>query len=145
MKLIMIVVGVVVIGVVLYLVSPWLLARRVTFIVPDDFRGLIRVYSATSGTPFRGRVNVSSSGEIAATDVSGKQEFQKITAEWKSGSQLEVRPIGDQTADRVFLWILSYPSKAEYYFFVGTLAELKAFWSTNYERLYGVPPRSRHP
>ena len=35
------------------------------------------------------------------------------------------------------LWILSYPGRPEYYFFVGTLAELKAFWSANYNGLYG--------
>jgi hypothetical protein len=138
MKIVLIAICIVVGGLVFYLASPWILARRVTFVIPDNFRGLIRVYSTSSGRPFRGTINVPTSGEIPASDVSGEQEFQKITAHWSSGAQLEIKPIGDQTPDKTFLWILSYPGKSEYYFFVGTLAELKPFWSANYNRLYGV-------
>ncbi len=81
------------------------------------------------------------SGEIPVSDITGKDEIQHIKARWHSGNKLETKLIGDQTQGKVFLWILSYPPKPEYYYFVGNLAELKEFWAANYNRLYAVPTK----
>jgi hypothetical protein len=111
MKIVLIVAGFVIVSAVLYLASPWMLARRVTFVIPDDFRGLVRVYSSSVGRPFHGTVAVPANGEIPASDVSGQPEAQRIKARWQSGGELEMKYIGDQTADKVFLWIMAVRSR----------------------------------
>lgn len=117
--------------------APWVLARRVEFTVPDDFRGLIEVYHVPSGERFRGTVIVPADGRIGVSAALRNSELRKIEARWSSGEALEIKSIGEQTAEGVYFWILSYPSRPVNYFFVGTLEDLKIFWEKHYQQLYG--------
>lgn len=125
-------------GLVYYFTSSMLMAQKIHFIVPDEFRGLITVRSAAGALDFSGKLVVPENGEILVSEISRDSKNYSITAEWNSGETLKVKSIGELIPDQIFLWILSYPSKPRMYFYVGTHQELKRFWEENYELLYAT-------
>lgn len=123
MKMILIVVGAVVL--VGFLFFSW---SSVAVIVPQDFRGLVKVVEASNGerlAPVFPRINVGANGVARIRSIERLRGFLRVTAGFANGkSELSNRREPDTAnPEKVFFWELPRSINREAYFYVGTSAQ----------------------
>lgn len=132
--------------VVLAITGREVMARNVTYVIPDGFRGFVNVVEDPASSS---KLSVSLNGVVVDVPESGRVEIQSIellrkwnvvSAQFESGEELEVRIPNVHDEDGFAFWIMGVPAGERLYAFVGTRGEVREFVEKQENRIYRSPP-----
>jgi hypothetical protein len=118
-------------------------SRTVTIVVPDGYRGLVRIDRVDGATGprigwFELVIEVPASGSVALPSLKFFRRFHRTRARYASGAELPVS-LTLRRLEGVALQTMYAPARESIYYYVGTASELHDFVKANERKLYSVP------
>ena len=108
--------------------------RRIEFVLPNDFRGLIDIRENPTSELV---IQKSETKHFLEIPNSGRIEIQSIDPlvngrymsdpRLKNGRKVTVRPVQDKSATGTNVWLISQPMGKQVHYFVGTRQDLEEY------------------
>lgn len=126
---------------VIVIVLPILRSGTMQFSIPVDFRGFIIVRGNSGADAVASQwLEVPDDGIVEIASMEPFKNYYRMKVRWADGTPIESRLFGrENDFTGVAFWRLPLPGDGKrFYFYVGTIDELKAEWESRKAELYGV-------